>query len=167
MIRKLAISNTVSEDDLDIDGLLAGPYMYEEGFVKHIVGGIVRQANSLADVIEYADKVLKIEGIEKLSPFLFSTCQQVAEFFQHKGPVTCHLFRSPYGSISFPLHTDPDDVVIYMVKGNKVFKTDSDDVLVNEGEWLHIPKGSMHRGWNIEDSIMLSFGLELFIVEKL
>lgn len=169
MLKKLGrIVIDVTENDLDLEALLQSPYTYEEGLVKIIEDGELSQAFSFTDVLEKEGfAVIKIEGLEKLNVKLFMTCNEIAKAFGHQGPVTCHLFKSPVGGISFPMHTDPDDVLIFMVKGNKIFKHDHGTVLLKEGEVLSIPRNNNHQAENIEDTIMLSFGLERFISEKL
>lgn len=168
MLKKLSrIVIDVNELDLDLTHLLDSPYSYEEGLIKIVEDGQIRPAYSIVDVLENEQAIIKVEGLEKLNLKLFTTCRELSAVFGHAGPVTCHLFKSPKGSNSFPMHTDPDDVVIYMVKGRKHFEHDHGTIHLAEGEVLHIPRMERHRAVNVEDTLMLSFGLECFIREKL
>lgn len=169
MLKKLGrIIVNVNEKDLDLEALLQSPYSYEEGLIKLVEHGEIADVYGYTDILaKEGQAIVKVEGLEKLNVKLFESCRELGTVFGHSGPITCHLFRSPMGAESFSMHTDPDDVVIYMVKGQKVFEHDHGTVLVKEGEALSIPRGERHRAINIEDTLMLSFGLERFIVEKL
>jgi mannose-6-phosphate isomerase-like protein (cupin superfamily) len=157
----------ITESTLRVDDVLASHFPYEQGLVKYVVGGRSMDAHSPWDAVQHEDCVFKVEGYDKLNLKLFDECRYLADHFKHIGPVTCHLFKSPLGATSFPAHTDPDDVVLLMVSGAKQFETDDGVITLNEGEILFIPAGSKHRAINTESSLMLSFGLERFLVEKL
>jgi mannose-6-phosphate isomerase-like protein (cupin superfamily) len=159
--------NQLTEADLNIEELLTSNYIFEEDLVKIIRDGVSRPARNFSDVLCREKTILKIEGYEKLSPFLFSVCRDISLVTGHEGPVTCHMFKSQSGAISFSLHEDPDDVIIYMVKGNKTFNTSTGSILVKEKQTLLIPRGDLHQGVNTEDTIMLSFGLEQFLIRKI
>lgn len=159
--------NAITEESLLVDDVLALPLAYEQGLVKYIHSAVSWPANTPWDAVKHSKKAFKIEGYEKLNLNLFDECRYLAEHFKHHGPVTCHLFRSPKASESFPTHTDPDDVVLYMVSGSKVIEGSQGEVLLEAGDILYIPAGTPHRAINTADSIMLSFGLERFLVEKL
>lgn len=154
---------------LSLVGMLSHPYMYEQNAIKLI--GPNRQAVevfSMVDILCRSDRcVVKIEGFEKYNANFFTTCNQVAAHMDHVGPVTCHLFKSPAGAVSFPLHTDPDHVVIVMLEGTKVFRNNEEEMMLSAGDFMLIPKNYPHEAINITDNTMLSIGLESFIVEKL
>jgi mannose-6-phosphate isomerase-like protein (cupin superfamily) len=109
---------------------------------------------------------LKIESMEKYSETLYKYGIRLAKSHNHFGPVTCHLFWARKGDCSFPEHVDLDDVVIYCAQGTKHMKIEGKDVFVHEGEEVLIKRGTKHQAMNTSDSIMLSFGLERFSVEK-
>lgn len=157
----------ITEELLNVDGLLESPHLYEQGLIKLVRDGGSHDAYSVMDVLEHEDKPLKIEGIERHSALLYLECHRLGGALDHRGPVTCHLFRSPKDSTSFPLHEDLDNVVVHMVRGRKIFESPSGDLVLNEGESIFIPRGVKHRAVNVEASLMLSFGLERFLVEKL
>jgi len=156
------------EKSMRIDDVLSSPYAYEQEMVKIILPqGDTLTARSIMDVLKHENCVMKIEGYEKLTQRLFQFCKSTAKHLGHKGPVTCHLFKSPKGSASFPMHTDPDHVFLVMVEGTKAIETPERTWTLKAGDNLYLPAGTPHRAINVEDSIMLSVGLELFTVKKL
>lgn len=157
----------VTEDSLYLDEVLASPPFYELGLVKYVFHGQSHDAYSPMDYLSNSENVFKIEGYERFSAKLFVECKSLAKHFSHNGPVTCHVFKSPQGAKSFPKHSDPADVILYMVKGQKEFQHDGGVLTLHEGEILFIPAGTTHRAINTEASVMLSFGLERFLVEHL
>lgn len=157
----------IREEDLKIDELLASHYPYEHGLVTYIEHARSMPAFSLNDVLKNEENPIKIEGYERFSRLLFDSCSKLAIRFNHFGYVSAHLFLSPKGALSFPMHTDLDDVVIYMVEGKKEFVTDNETFVMEAGQSLYIPRGASHMAVNVEESIMISFGLELFIEQKL
>jgi Uncharacterized protein, possibly involved in glyoxylate utilization len=157
----------ITESTLQVDDILSSPYPYEQQLVKILTGDIVIDAMSVSDVLEHSDKVIKIEGIEKLNRSLYQACKDLAEVMEHDGPITCHLFLSPAGGKSFPWHDDPDDVYLYMVEGAKTMAVGNEVHKLTKWDHLFIPRGTQHRAVNYHASKMLSFGLERFIAEKL
>ena len=158
----------ITESLLDIDRFLTSPHPYEQLLVKFIDNDKSYGINSPIEYLEHCDsKPIKIEGIERLNRTMFKECGRLAGHYGHNGYVSCHLFLSPKDSISFNMHTDPDDVIIHMVKGSKVFESPTTTILLREGDSLYIPRDSHHRAINTDDSIMLSFGLEQFLEKKL
>lgn len=109
---------------------------------------------------------IKIESMEKYSEKLYNKSQEYAKKYDHKGPVTCHLFWARAGDFSFSEHVDLDDVVIFCADGKKHMTVEGNDIFINEGEELLIPKGVAHEALNTTDAITLSFGLERFSIEK-
>lgn len=163
-----SLFGTITESTLEVDDILSSPYPYEQQLVKILTGDIAIDAMSAMDVLEHSDKVIKIEGMEKLNRTLYTVCKRLAEEYRHDGPVTCHLFISPAGGKSFPWHKDLDHVVLYVVEGTKNMAVENDCVhTLQPGQALYIPQGTYHKAMNIQSSKMLSFGLERFITEKL
>jgi len=168
MVKSLQFELGLCEADLHMDAVLSSHYPYEQGQVWVIhPSGLSTQALNAMDVIKCEDCTIKVEGYEKLSRRLFDAVQSVAQNLNHNGPVTCHLFRSPKGAASFPAHTDPDDVVLYIVSGTKTIELEDRVATLGAGEVLYLPRGTIHRAVNHDASLMLSIGLELFTVEKL
>jgi hypothetical protein len=157
----------ITEELLMVDQFLSSPHPYEQGLVKYVFNDASYGINSPMEYLEHSDKPIKVEGYERLNAVLFGECQRLAAYFGHVGYVSCHLFISPKGSSSFSMHTDPDDVVVHVVKGGKVFESIDQLEPVNTGDVLYIPRNHPHRAINTESSLMLSFGLELFLEQKL
>lgn len=167
-ILKLNMNLGITKEDLFIDDLLFNPYSYQQESVKAIISeDICINLLNVSDLTRHVDKTIKIENMEKLSEKLYRLCRQVADKLSHDGPVTCHLFLAPPGSISFARHTDPDNVLIYVVDGEKVIKLDNEEVTLTPGAALFMQHGTPHQAINNKYSIMLSFGLERYILEKL
>ncbi|MND22219.1 hypothetical protein D3C81_144650 [compost metagenome] len=162
-----SLFDSITESTLMVDEILSSPYPYEQQLVKIVHGNTVLDARSPMDVLSHPDRIIKIEGYERLNRTLFQTCKDLAEIMQHDGPVTCHLFKSPAESVSFPVHTDPDDVYLYMVEGSKHLILDKVVHRLERWDSLLIPRDTPHKAVNFKSSLMLSFGLERFIAEKL
>ncbi len=157
------------EQDLHFDQVVFNPYSYEQQLVKTVVNGQSRTILSIDDLSNYfgADRTIKVEGMERLSEPLHRFVKRVARWTDHDGPVSCHLFSASVGSESFPTHTDPDDVFIYVVTGTKHMEVDGKEYKLLAGQAIFIPHDVPHRALNTEASIMLSVGLERYILEKL
>jgi mannose-6-phosphate isomerase-like protein (cupin superfamily) len=156
-------------EDLMLDTLLNHPLVYDQNLVKVIDKGGCYEIRSVAEYIEAKELdnlPIKLEGAENLSEKLYSVSRKLAELFNHPGHVSCHVFISGKGSISFDTHTDPDDVFLYVVQGSKTMIVDGVERRIDEGMELFIPHNTPHKANNIEASIMLSFGLERFMLDK-
>lgn len=103
---------------------------------------------------------IKLEGMEKLSADIFAKGQHYASLYKHNGLVTSFMFISPAGSSSFPMHTDPYDVIIHGCEGVKHMIVNDQPVEITSGSFMHIPANAPHVALNTYDSIILSFGLE-------
>jgi Mannose-6-phosphate isomerase len=158
----------ITEASLGLDRFFDSPHPYEQQLVKYIENDKSYGALSPLDYLEHGEtKPIKVEGFERLNFIMFEECRRLGRHFNHNGPVSCHLFLSPKDSKSFTMHTDPDDVIIYMVQGRKVFESPDGQVELSAGDSLFIPRGTYHRAINVDSSIMLSFGLEQFLEKKL
>lgn len=157
----------ITEELLMVDDFLASPHPYEQGLVKYVFNDASYGVNSPLEYLQHSDKPIKVEGYERLNATLFHECQRLAAYFGHVGYVSCHLFISPKGSSSFSMHTDPDDVVVHVVTGGKEFESIDQHEVLRAGDTLYIPRNHPHRAINTDSSIMLSFGLELFLEQKL
>lgn len=109
---------------------------------------------------------IKIEGMERYSNSFFEQCIIQAKNHNHIGPTTCHLFLAFAGSPSFPVHTDPDDVVIHCCEGTKTMVLEDQYIVMKPGDTLYIPADTPHQALNEYDAITLSFGLEKFLKDK-
>lgn len=173
MFRRLAdmklVFDQLMRQPLPMDDILNSDFSYEQEYVKYIDDQRrVHTASHYGDILRQSvEPVIKIEGFEKFSLELFMGCQGIAIKQGHYGPVTAHLFISPADGLSFPMHTDPDDVIIVMLEGSKRFCGHDEDQLLVAGDFMLIPKNYPHRAINVTDNLMLSVGLESFTVEKL
>jgi mannose-6-phosphate isomerase-like protein (cupin superfamily) len=155
-------------DCLKLDDLYQSVYPYEQGMIRIVHPDPMKHtASSIMDVIAFEDRVIKIEQYDKFNAVLFAVCRDLGIDFSHQGPVTCHVFVSPAGAESFPEHTDPDDVYLFMLRGEKRIRVEDHEHRLRAGNGLFIPHGTPHEAFTDQDSVMLSFGLEHFIEEKL
>lgn len=110
---------------------------------------------------------IKIERFEDYSPEAFELCHYFANLYGHKGPVTAHVFNSVRHAYTFSEHTDPDDVVIYGVRGTKTMVVDGVPVTIGPGQHIFIKANTPHMATNEHDSTMVSIGLEKWLKDKL
>jgi mannose-6-phosphate isomerase-like protein (cupin superfamily) len=158
----------ITEESLRIEEILASPHCYEHGLLWCIRNGATQQIFNQMEYLEFSqDNPVKIEGIERFNKTIYHASLALGMYLNHDGPVSCHLFLSPKDSLSFPFHQDMEDVVIYMVSGGKSFEGVSGEVEMTAGDSIYIPRGVLHRAVNTNSSVMLSFGLERYLEEKL
>jgi mannose-6-phosphate isomerase-like protein (cupin superfamily) len=129
--------------------------------------GLERPVDYLGQLLPNLDKTIKLEQMEKYNSQIWFKCQELAQQHGHLGPVTCHVYRAQQWSKSFLEHSDPDTVVLEVVEGVKVMEMAGTEYILHKGSRLTIPAGTPHRAINRDSSLMLSFGLEKFYVEKL
>ncbi len=111
-------------------------------------------------------KTIKVEGMERFSKEVYELCQHFRYLHSFVGPVTCHAFIAQEGSPSFPMHTDPDDVIIYCCDGRKSMDINGQHITLEVGESVWIPANTPHRALNEHASTMLSIGLERYLIDK-
>ncbi len=104
--------------------------------------------------------------MEKYSPSIFYRCSWYKIKHAHAGAVTCHGFIAHENSPSFGMHTDPDDVIIYCVDGEKSLIIDDKYTTLKVGEEVFIPANTPHMALNEKSAFTLSFGLEKFLIHK-
>lgn len=119
------------------------------------------------ELSKYNHSTIKIENIEKYNQEIFDYCKKLALHYEHNGPVTCHAFYATKDAYAFPMHTDSDDVYILCVEGTKTLMVENKKVILNKDESIFIPANTPHCATNHYKSLMLSFGLENFIQNKL
>jgi len=151
--------------------MLRNPSLYEQGLVwalgsQHAnMQAVYADALPLSNFEEMAKYKqegcsIKLEGMEKLSADIFAKGQHFASLYKHNGSVTSFMFISPAGSSSFPMHTDPYDVIIHVCEGVKHMMVNNESMEIAAGSFIHIPAHVPHVALNTHDSIILSFGLE-------
>lgn len=152
----------------EFENFLFSDIVYEQNVIS-VIDEQSRQIfiNNLRELYDYSSCTIKLEQMEKYNLPIFEYCQKLAKEYNHHGPVTCHAFRAFRQSKSFGLHTDPDDVIMYCVYGQKKVIVDGVEHNLNPKDTLYIPANVPHEAINEEESLMLSFGLEKFFIEKI
>lgn len=142
-------------------------YALEEKIVSIIdYNGRQVQIETVSQFLSYQGCTAKIQSMEKYNSEIYKYCQHLASLRNHNGPVTCHAFRAYPDSASFDMHTDPDDVFLYVTQGMKTIQINNRYTQLGVGEALFIPANTRHRALNTHASLMLSFGLEKFMCDK-
>ena len=72
---------------------------------------------------------------------------------------TVHVFHNWDGGPSFPEHTDPIDVIIYVLDGCKNVVVNDNPVTLLPGEMVHIPANLKHKATNEHRALILSYGM--------
>jgi len=124
---------------------------------------VVKDLGTLHSLVASQNCSIKLEGLDYYNKELYDCCLS----FNHTGPVTCHAFRAFKNSKSFPAHEDPYDVVLRVMYGTKHIIMNEQEIVLKEGDQLFIPKNTMHEAINKEESLILSFGLEKFLIDKM
>jgi hypothetical protein len=90
------------------------------------------------------DITIKLEKYEKLCNFTNGTC---------------HVFYARPNSPSFDLHSDPVDLILQVTYGSKTLTINGESITAHSGHSLFVPANTPHRVTNLDESIMLSWGL--------
>lgn len=122
---------------------------------------------SVSQFLFYHGCTIKIQSMEKYNLVIYQKCQELIKKFNHNGPVTCHAFRAYPNSVSFKIHTDPDDVYLLVTEGIKTIEINGKYIQLKTGDFVYIPANTPHQAHNTHSSLMLSFGLEKFMIEKI
>lgn len=149
--------------------ILLGSLLYDEKLV-YAIDTQSRQIllENVSDFLNFeGEKTIKIQGMERYSSDIWKMGNHYAKKYNHIGPVTAHLFIADKKSPSFPMHTDPDHVVIHCCEGKKTLFIEDKYIILKPGEHCYIPANTPHRALNEYDAITLSFGLELFLKDKM
>lgn len=149
---------------------LSHTLLYEQKLVRAIdTHHLQHDVNDFGELIRYRSNgcSIKVEGMERFSVDIFNQGRLYSKSYLHDGPVTCHMFISPAGSPSFPMHTDPDHVIIHCCEGIKRMKIQDDIIDLHPGSYVYIPYNTSHMAMNEYDALTLSFGLERFLKDKM
>lgn len=147
----------------EFDSFLTQTLPYEENIIS-VIDTFGRQIfiDNFCQLKDYKSNTIKLEGMERYNEVIYSYCKSL----NHNGPVTCHAFRSFENSKSFPMHTDPCDVFLYVTYGQKNIIVADCEIILKCGDSFFIPKNTPHQALNEKESLMLSFGLEDFFVNR-
>jgi mannose-6-phosphate isomerase-like protein (cupin superfamily) len=173
-VQALPIWPLVSLDNF-AEQLLTHPYCFDQRQVYAVLTDqstvMLHSPEDYRAMKELMPLTIKIEGMERMRPNVAQACRSLAKLFNHDGPVTCHLYVADAGAASFPLHVDPDDVFLQVVSGRKDMLLEGDDPHVerflDRDNPLFIPRGTAHQALNLHASVMLSYGLESWGVDKM
>lgn len=151
----------------DVVEFIHNPLAYEQKLVSIInTKGEQILLSSFSELYNDPESTIKVEGMEKFSIEIYNKCQYLSLKYDHKGPVTCHAFIAKDGAPSFPLHTDPDDVIILCVEGTKKLLVNNEYILLEAGDDVYIPANTPHQAFNEMAAFTLSFGLEKYLKDK-
>lgn len=121
---------------------------------------------SQRDLLREQAPTIKVEQMERYNQSIFHMGQELSKDIGHTGPFTCHAFRSYEGSPSFPEHTDPDDVYLHVLEGQKNIEMCGKVYTIKAGGSLFIPSNTVHKAINTNECLMLSFAMEDYIQMK-
>ena len=151
----------------EIVGFIHNPLAYEQNLVSAINNkGEQIPLSHCRELYLHDNDSIKIEGLERYSNSIYSKCKYYSLKYNHLGPVTCHGFIAKIESPSFPMHTDPDDVIIYCVHGTKTLIVNDEYIVLDAGKEIFIPANTPHQALNEHAAFTLSFGLEKFLKDK-
>lgn len=152
----------------DVVSFLHTTLAYEQRMVSIInTKGEQIPLSSFSELYSHSPSTVKIEGFERYSRDVWNICIRYANEYKHNGPVTCHIFLSQEDAPSFPVHTDPDDVIIHCIDGTKCMEVNGVYVEVEANTSLLIRANTPHRALNNKPALMMSIGLEKFLIEKI
>ena len=151
----------------EVVGFLHNPLPYEQKLVSIINDkGEQIPLSHFSELYSIPNKTIKVEGMERYSMAIHNRCGWYRIKHVHTGPITCHAFIAQENSPSFGMHTDPDDVIIYCVDGEKSLIIDDKYITLKAGEEVFIPANTPHIALNEKSAFTLSFGLEKYLVDK-
>lgn len=152
-------------------------YCNLNGDVTILESGVGRITSTLADILKILRKDgsdgIKTNGLEYYNASLYKLSAFIKDLLNSDliSHVTLHVFESKYNTESFPLHTDPADVILCMLEGSKVMDIDNGNCIVSEtitvDNPLYIPMNIPHKALNHENNIMLSIGIERYTTEHI
>lgn len=122
--------------------------------------------NHYSELYDDKPKTIKVEGMERYSKVIWDKCRELADEYNHHGPVTCHAFIAQENSPSFDTHTDPDDVIIVCCEGKKTMMISGRYTVLETAEHVYIPANTPHQALNEHAALTLSFGLENYLKDK-
>lgn len=131
---------------------------------------------SMIPVLRYTEdypvtlKTRDIEGFSSITRAISNLCTTIVNDSRVIRS-SIHIFEADATAMSFCDHTDPVDVIMLVLEGTKDILTTVDGVvtkiILNAGEYLHVPLGLVHRIENTHASIMLSIGLERYAIHHI
>ena len=114
-------------------------YIIDSDGLDHII-----EKDQVFYYIAQEQYTVKLEGLE--------------QYYTQYKPKTVHMYISPAGARSFPVHTDPYDVELRVEQGIKTIEIGGVEREV--ADYIFIPKDTPHQATNKYSSIILSIGDE-------
>lgn len=169
-MKPINITTTVDPTNLfTVATLACNPLLIEEECVRVINDGKNKLVTTPGMLIKHREDPVVIVGLERYSSDTQALLDELRTHLNHRGPVTMHLYITPVDGVSFQEHTDPDDVVICLVEGEKVFEIDGVEFNMVLGSYYLIPANVKHRAISSgnQGSVMLSMGMETYLRDKM
>jgi quercetin dioxygenase-like cupin family protein len=115
---------------------------------------VLEKHQELTQAIERGWTV-KAEGVEYWNQHLYIRSSNLAQGYR----TTLHLYVGQAGGTSFPMHTDPDPVIVVCVQGRKTFKLEGyEPITLEVGDWLYMPANHPHQAFSETKSAIISIG---------
>lgn len=124
---------------------------YESGQLK-VIGytGFPNSDIAVRDCMSYSQwlmsyqlyPIIKVEGLENVITLSNSV----------------HLFYNQKSRYSFKWHTDPVNVQLYVIKGEKMLQIKNQTYRLVAGQSVRIPKNYLHRAYSVAGTWALSVG---------
>lgn len=151
----------------EFEAFIGREFVYQHGLISVVQNGGHHTVFSRTDLVKrYNGCTIKLEGLERYSKELAIKCAALKIYYSHPGPVTCHAYRAFPGSESFGLHTDPMPVFLEVIEGTKNMIVNGEWHTLETGDTLFVPANTPHEAINQDESLMLSFGLESYMVDQ-
>lgn len=150
----------------EFEAFIGREFVYKHNLVSVIKNSGHYLVHSHAELLKlYHGCSIKLEGLERYSRELAIKCAGLKIMYDHPGPMTCHAYRAFPGSESFGQHCDPVPVFLEVIEGTKNMIVDNQWHTLQAGDTLLIPANTPHEAINQDDSLMLSFGLESYLID--
>lgn len=151
----------------EFEAFIGREFVYQHNLMSVIKNGghyLVHDHAQLSKL--YNGCSIKLEGLERYSRELAVKCAGLQIMYDHTGPMTCHAYRAFPGSESFGQHSDPVPVFLEVIEGTKNMIVAGEWHTLEVGDTLYIPANVPHEAINQDDSLMLSFGFESYMVDR-
>jgi mannose-6-phosphate isomerase-like protein (cupin superfamily) len=151
----------------EFEAFIGQEFVYRHNLISVIQNGGHIHVHNHAELLKrYNGCAIKLEGLERYSRELAIKCAGLKILYDHPGPVTCHAYRSFPGSESFGQHRDPMPVFLDVIEGTKNMIVAGEWQTLQAGQTLYIAANTPHEAINQDDSLMLSFGLESYMIDS-
>lgn len=154
-------------DISEFEAFIGREFVYRHNLISVIQNGGHFLVHNHAELSKlYNGCSIKLEGLERYSRELAVKCAGLKIMYDHAGPMTCHAYRAYPGSESFGLHSDPMPVFLEVIEGTKNMIVDNEWHTLQAGDTLYISANVPHEAINQDDSLILSFGFESYMIDQ-